>query len=59
MKIYAIDFGVYGCILVTAKSKEEALEIMRREARYPSDVVEEKIEEYDLEGFVYWNEGDL
>ena len=62
MKIYSIDFSVYGCVLVVANSKEEAIEKMKykHECCHEKTLIPDRITEHEInEDFVYVNMGDL
>lgn len=55
--IFIQDHGVYGMIVVVAKSKEEARLLMEGEPNYRSCKV---IVQFDIEdGFSYANTGDM
>lgn len=56
MKIYVQDHGVYGVIIVTAKNLEEATKKITQD--FDGYYKDRAIQEFELEGFEYQNEGD-
>lgn len=48
MKIYVQDRGVYGCIVVLAENREQAIEIMKTCESSWCDNEEHEIEELDI-----------
>jgi hypothetical protein len=57
LKIYAQDRGIYGCIVVIAKSEEQARTKMRDALNYSE---KQELEEYEInEDFAFWNYGDM
>ena len=57
LKIYVQDHGVFGCIIVTATSVEEAHKRMT-EGDFMNYRECDGVEEYELEGFSFENIGD-
>ena len=56
MKIYVQDHGVYGVIILTANSLEEAAKKISE--RFDGYYKDRPIQEFELEGFEYQNQGD-
>jgi hypothetical protein len=56
MKIYVHEMGWAGCIVVTAYSKEEAIEKIQKEGPYDKPCTDP--EEFELENFSYYCMGD-
>lgn len=56
MKIYVQDHGVYGVIIVTANNLQEATKKITE--TFDGYYKDRPIQEFELEGFEYQNEGD-
>lgn len=60
MKIYALDHGWAGSVVVVETSKERALELMKTKHQETCDADINRIEEHDITvGFAFYNYGDL
>lgn len=64
LKIYAVDLGWRGSIIVVAESMDEAREIMEKEANYKefhegTDEKEEITEHKIVKGFKWTEHGDM
>jgi len=57
LKIYVQDHSVFGCIVVTATSMEEARKRMS-EGGFMNYRPTSEVDEYELEGFSFENIGD-
>lgn len=53
MKIYLLDCGWVGVVIVTAHSKEEAIEKIKKHEYMCQGMDLDKVEEHSIEGFDY------